>query len=100
TSPALVPLSLHDALPISTSSTTGRSRRGSATASIPRRYDLFRWIACRLRATASTWPYSRSSLPLLTFEQTDGAVQAFDGRAEVRSEEHTSELQSRVELVC
>src|SRR5438067_8264940 len=71
-------LSLHDALPISASARAGsacRARTSTRAAASP--------IAPR--ATARSMPVSRSS---------------HEAQWERRSEEHTSELQSRFDLVC
>src|SRR5699024_12826645 len=89
--PAPYPLSLHDALPISggtraTRSTTCKTSPTSTTRS----WNGRRPPVCtgatsptaRSTCTARTWPHSASS------------------RRTPRSEEHTSELQSRFDLVC
>src|SRR5689334_24378255 len=69
-------LSLHDALPISRA--PSRSPRGSAT-SCPAR-----WPACLQSSRRRSFSTSRSSWV----------------RPSMRSEEHTSELQSQFHLVC
>src|SRR5690606_40547128 len=69
--PDLSPLSLHDALPISTPMTDAPPRRSST------RYGRSLLIVCRIRQR-----------------------QLVAGYHAVRSEEHTSELQSRENLVC
>src|SRR5438105_11318466 len=74
-------LSLHDALPISTSPTTARS---SSTSVPPTR--------CRAISIVVWKPSRRSMMPL--------SIRGFTRRSKLRSEEHTSELQSRVDLVC
>src|SRR5947209_9156677 len=69
-------LSLHDALPISSSSSprlTSRIRKGASRS-------------CASSGTATSHPASEAASPSL--------------RASGRSEEHTSELQSRQYLVC
>src|SRR5207253_3461075 len=82
-----VPLSLHDALPIWPSSGWGlRSRslpcRGFGLPSPPRSGKR----GCRLRAGGRNRP--------------DDSFRQPEGDTLVRSEEHTSELQSRGHLVC
>src|SRR5437660_5631304 len=67
---AISPLSLHDALPISASSAADR--------------------ACS--------PYR--SWAISTFAPESAMIQAISGPTRWRSEEHTSELQSRGHLVC
>src|SRR5690606_39587405 len=76
--PAIYTLSLHDALPISATPTTASSSTG-ATSATPR------------AATAS--PTARPS-------STGPTRSACATSSRWRSEEHTSELQSRENLVC
>src|SRR3712207_8685249 len=73
-------LSLHDALPIS------RGRRGTPRRRTPR---ARRAMACRNARRAGTPPEPRVA-----------AAPCHGRRKRVRSEEHTSELQSRQYLVC
>src|SRR3712207_8441991 len=68
-------LSLHDALPIS----TGRDRRGTVSKRTP-----YAWRKMRRQSD----------------EDERGIRRVFRRRQWVRSEEHTSELQSRQYLVC
>src|SRR5690349_23183753 len=68
-------LSLHDALPI-----FGRRRTG--------------WIVCRSAQTAST------SSPVIVWIRSSQWVPMSATARSARSEEHTSELQSRRDLVC
>src|SRR3712207_8507049 len=81
-------LSLHAALPISTSASGPTSPRRSASS--PRRCSS----ACRRRRSA------RSSATCPTPSASRGRSAWQEGRCEPRSEEHTSELQSRQYLVC
>src|SRR5207302_9443325 len=75
--PAPPTLSLHDALPICSSSSTS-----SPPAS--------RWLFARGSPSTRTWPSSR--------RRSAAAREPIS--VAVRSEEHTSELQSRENLVC
>src|SRR5699024_12771263 len=75
--PHLYALSLHDALPI--------FRLAPAVHEVPVREAAGRVLASAVR--------SPEDVPAV-------AVSAMDGFAETRSEEHTSELQSRFDLVC
>src|SRR5207247_10820627 len=88
--PAASPLSLHDALPTSTAAPAASAARATAALRVstetgprPRR------TSCSI--TGATRPISSSA-----------GTGAEPGRVDSppRSEEHTSELQSRVELVC
>src|SRR5207247_4389226 len=77
-------LSLHDALPIC----TRRQPSSPATGTIPTRASRPRF-RCRLSAPGSSgraWGVS--------------TIRTATGTSGRRSEEHTSELQSRVDLVC
>src|SRR5438105_10429801 len=80
---AIYTLSLHDALPIS----AGRRRRGAAC------------LTC-----ATGVPSTPRSTQCPTVDASPRCVPGAYGRsaprARPRSEEHTSELQSRVDLVC
>src|SRR3712207_9026136 len=75
-------LSLHDALPICPPLTM-RPAAGMGGCSLRSRTTLYKW--------AWTWSTPISGLP---------SAQASDFAAVTRSEEHTSELQSRQYLVC
>src|SRR2546422_3842472 len=75
-------LSLHDALPISSPS-GGASRRSAGSSSAASAGRAKRPSARTVRRTSS-WPWCRTSC----------------ARRSTRSEEHTSELQSRLHLVC
>src|SRR5699024_11764294 len=79
----LSPLSLHDALPIwrTTSSSTRSPRRTR------------RWTSPRASSRSSSWPVRRAD----PVRQSCTRIRPSDGP---RSEEHTSELQSRFDLVC
>src|SRR5690606_41742384 len=70
-------LSLHDALPISTSARCGCSRTSRPMSSPSFAMEVARSVSSRLATRPSFWSIPR-----------------------VRSEEHTSELQSRENLVC
>src|SRR5262249_61451368 len=77
--PNIYPLSLHDALPISTPASARASRSSSCSA----------WPS---RSCRRPWPSSGPRSP--TCSSSPGT------RACSRSEEHTSELQSLTNLVC
>src|SRR5438445_6977340 len=72
-------LFLHDALPISSAEPVVRMRDSAGTTPLPRR-----------RSASDAALRARSSLPPATVSTSDAT----------RSEEHTSELQSRQYLVC
>src|SRR5262249_61990982 len=86
--PDLYPLSLHDALPIFTGTSSSSSSSRRLSTSRPADASLFR-SRCRspLRTTVSRLAQSvtRATSPR---------------RSSARSEEHTSELQSLTNLVC
>src|SRR5207249_9352567 len=86
---ALYTLSLHDALPISSSATTP-TPIGSSGAS----------CACRRRSSNREHKPTRPLVPQIP--DTPGALCPcpHSARGDARSEEHTSELQSRFDLVC
>src|SRR5207249_12034059 len=91
------PLSLHDALPISFGPSLRISAAVLATAS-----------ACRLTAATSAPASAKPSAIERPNPLVPPNIRAFfpsklrysAGRADWRSEEHTSELQSRFDLVC
>src|SRR5207247_7240960 len=94
------PLSLHDALPISRISDAGaetgphpilsdRAVRHALLLATPRQRIVDTLLFGRARAGTAEIPIGWAAY---------GLVQ--DGYDPVRSEEHTSELQSRVDLVC
>src|SRR5207247_11086698 len=96
--PPPYPLSLHDALPICSSSA---SPPAASTASRTRCSP-----PCG-SASAATWRRSERSGSgalrrprLLRGHGRPGLQEDLPGLAVARSEEHTSELQSRVDLVC
>src|SRR5690606_40656524 len=95
--PASDPLSLHDALPISNIGTVGlteeqaRERLGRIT--------VYRSEFRALRHTLSG-SSERTLMKLVVDEASDRVVGLHMVGAEARSEEHTSELQSRENLVC
>src|SRR5690348_17695765 len=76
-------LSLHDALPISPRSGTTTSRLFDSASAISISFTTRPKILCRTRAATA-----------------DRRAPARSRREEARSEEHTSELQSPVHLVC
>src|SRR5690606_41286907 len=93
TSPAdSYPLSLHDALPICPSNRRALVNAGAAPS------------PCRkMRVLMPTAHLSHSSSPSTGQRRTTGTMSArafVHRRASRRSEEHTSELQSRENLVC
>src|SRR5207249_12277715 len=84
--PVLYPLSLHDALPICS----------------PPAWPPSWWQSRRGRRPALRPPSSRHSyrLPLWRRAPRRSSYTAYRGGRSSRSEEHTSELQSRFDLVC
>src|SRR5205823_14511431 len=91
---ALYPLSLHDALPICRCRRRRADRVPPATRPDSARVGVSSvgWVRDRSRVAARTRSASR------TLARRDFAVD--DSAASVRSEEHTSELQSLAYLVC
>src|SRR5207249_6953590 len=88
----LYSLSLHDALPISGAHpSSGRARGGQAGARALR-VGLHRQPAPERHARSARAPRARAGAVL-----REGSV---PGLLDRRSEEHTSELQSRFDLVC
>src|SRR5207247_9701258 len=90
------PLSLHDALPISSTSDSLRFRRRRSPACCH---------GCGALGLASSGGLGWRFLPICATSWTRRRVpwmkpRSMPGSASVRSEEHTSELQSRVDLVC
>src|SRR5690606_42072319 len=93
------PLSLHDALPISARAETGRSRSMDLAGLSARKPRKVAW---------RTWPeavHSANDTSAISSGLTQCAPRAALAPAasallSVRSEEHTSELQSRENLVC
>src|SRR5207247_6676175 len=97
--PRRTPLSLHDALPISPDAAT-RSLTASAAASagtvgcVRRPYVLSGVVDSCVSSQSIAWPLA----PLAS--AANAAEAPIGSGPRTRSEEHTSELQSRVELVC
>src|SRR5690606_40504008 len=93
--PALYPLSLHDALPISRCAGTGARFHPGARG---------RWPSgggpCRLSSCVSSGPYVASVESLFHVEPIPNTAHGLQPDRIRRSEEHTSELQSRENLVC
>src|SRR5690606_41005804 len=90
--PQLYTLSLHDALPISFEAETGHAvhvRRNDHAVPMDRRA-----LAQRIA------DMQRNRIPLSPSQQGRGQLPVHDCRDTRRSEEHTSELQSRENLVC
>src|SRR5207247_11474335 len=91
--PTTYTLSLHDALPISRDGTHGPIRKCSELRRRPGRL-------------AARWPSNRRCPDETGVPAKDTANErlqrelAAESRWSLRSEEHTSELQSRVDLVC
>src|SRR5206468_10996465 len=79
------PLSLHDALPISSSAS---ARRAAASVSILA-------ASCRYPSTRVT-----RSARMRRYGRQSSRQRTSASRRKMRSEEHTSELQSRSDLVC
>src|SRR5690606_42051187 len=80
--PAISTLSLHDALPISTDQPTAARLTGATTTGV---------------GTNATGTIAQTAT---TGASDDRTVAATNVETEARSEEHTSELQSRENLVC
>src|SRR5206468_4871455 len=92
------PLSLHDALPISSMSLGSRPALSSAGCTASR-------IICSRSSLSSlpkgVWPQPMMYELLMSILCKDvEGNQCASGCAATRSEEHTSELQSRSDLVC
>src|SRR5690606_41171268 len=88
---ALYPLSLHDALPIS--ARPASSARSSAARSRARHGSV-------ARSSAAPAAFAPTSTPLTAASSSDATARVTRTSTRVRSEEHTSELQSRENLVC
>src|SRR5207247_10161877 len=95
----IYPLSLHDALPIWKAD--GLSSGHGFSAALSMLGWLVRWVvvllACPHLVTQPTMAQSNSAA---AYTWATFAGRARFGSADGRSEEHTSELQSRVDLVC
>src|SRR5690606_41843020 len=89
--PVLSPLSLHDALPI--------YLLGTLRARYPGQYRFHTTLDAHLQRQASEEVAQHAGLLLRTGIGNAAAV-IVDNRSFERSEEHTSELQSRENLVC
>src|SRR5699024_11818419 len=88
--PGLYPLSLHDALPISTTtSISAASPQGRAGA-----------CCCRVRSAASSPVTGSTGSRSAHCSARRGSSSCPAATSRRRSEEHTSELQSRFDLVC
>src|SRR5699024_12427032 len=85
--PATHTLSLHDALPISSISTISRACLWQKSTRTSERSDSARNAIC-------------GSIPVMPCWKNLTAAIASAGDSRLRSEEHTSELQSRFDLVC
>src|SRR5262249_58448657 len=90
----IYPLSLHDALPISDHVSGTRPERRLCTdrRTPPRTNDDHRPHECRGRA--------QGEQPARRRDRPDGRACQVSERVELRSEEHTSELQLLTNLVC
>src|SRR5690606_42022220 len=89
TTTSLYSLSLHDALPISSDCISA----WRISAAVP---DRCGWTDCACRKSWTTW----SPTPFGTPRPGANFAGACSWMRRVRSEEHTSELQSRENLVC
>src|SRR5699024_11251543 len=92
-SPGSVPLSLHGALPISPK--RSRAPPSCSPSRSPR--------SCRrtaLERSAASIPARGKAQPLSLFLSPGSVQTTRDWKSGTRSEEHTSELQSRFDLVC
>src|SRR5439155_26762268 len=91
--PEIYTLSLHDALPISGRLRADRFGGGAAGGAVAP-------AAARLSAAHFFAVHSASVFSLLSTCAGATVVSAFPNAIDLRSEEHTSELQSRGHLVC
>src|SRR5690606_41312207 len=89
--PALSPLSLHDALPILAGPPVSLVRSVSLVSPTPRRPP---------RRSGAAWPPGRRSSACCPRPWTRSRTAGRGTAGRARSEEHTSELQSRENLVC
>src|SRR5207247_2671610 len=92
------PPPLPDALPICASRNAPASPTGTSTAAPP----VTSRVAGISHATTGS-PYPRASATAIPYDsRVEGSakIEASAYRRRSRSEEHTSELQSRVDLVC
>src|SRR5207237_9349408 len=89
--PHLYTLSLHDALPISSSCTDSQTADASSTRSA-----ASAWAATRTHRS-STGTVRRTTSRICSSPTADRSSPT---RTRTRSEEHTSELQSHLNLVC
>src|SRR5206468_12251754 len=97
--PATSPLSLHDALPISTLRRASGSQKPISASTRKRARGLARRAAPTDALTSRA--YAAASGSRLANGPRYGSFQSSKKRrAKRRSEEHTSELQSRSDLVC
>src|SRR5690606_41171075 len=98
--PATPPLSLHDALPILDGKLGNAADIWTWVCDWPIPEDVYRSVAER----GEPWPGSDPVVIEQTgFGHNSGAVdeaEEFADQIDARSEEHTSELQSRENLVC
>src|SRR5207249_12213479 len=85
--PDLYTLSLHDALPISPRPRSSKMRTGSS-------------FPCTCTQSSSRTVYARSSFNAARAALSVRSVTTICVPYSLRSEEHTSELQSRFDLVC
>src|SRR5690606_41404936 len=88
-------LPLHDALPISTGGGVAVLQRRQAGRGRPGASGPAPALACRVRRSGA----APARLAAIAWSPRDGAVDRCAQRI-MRSEEHTSELQSRENLVC
>src|SRR5207247_10183860 len=98
-SPAISPLSLHDALPIFPS-LSRQSLCRPPPKSVPAGFSLVLPIRRRRIARSHPRPTSPCQLPPGRISRQGTCASVPLGGVHCRSEEHTSELQSRVDLVC
>src|SRR5699024_11463607 len=93
--PLIYTLSLHDALPICPDSSP--SARPVSCGSLPNSFLSSRTVRC---PSCRRTPFRRDGVPLSWLSVSSPS--AWQGRCprRSRSEEHTSELQSRFDLVC
>src|SRR5690606_41868775 len=96
--PQLCPLSLHDALPISAATSSVRAREGHIE-SITVPANPLDVLAQQVVAMVATQEWEVPAL-LRLVRRASPFAQVSDAVVHARSEEHTSELQSRENLVC
>src|SRR5690606_39388666 len=97
--PSRYSLSVHDALPIWFGLTTWVAPGQTAGARLAPVAAFNAGLIDRFSAAPPSWSYRHDRCRALAADWTIGG-QTFHSAARARSEEHTSELQSREKIVC